>query len=90
MSSAAYPTGTLAKHGLHDVWLPAFADETRSAHHLEAMWLRRKNGPERHALWAGYYALKKAAEETAEHIRKRGGILFAWYGSAALQQGGAA
>lgn len=84
------PTGTLATNRLHDVWLPAFAEECSAAERLEAMWLRRKDSPERKALWSGYYALKKAAEQTAEHIRKRGGILFAWYGSAALQQGGAA
>lgn len=88
-TTPSFSTGTLAKHGLHNVWLPAFADETRSAHLLEAMWLRRKNGPERDALWAGYYALKQVAERTTEHILMRGGILFAWSGSTALQGGAA-
>lgn len=84
------PTGTLATNALHDFWLPAFETECSAAERLRAMWARRKDGPDTAALLEGWLALAAVSKETAEQIRKRGGILFAWHGSAALQQGGAA
>ena len=83
------PTGTLATNCLLDIWLPIFAKESAAAVRLHGMWLHHKAGAERDALLEGYWALCKAARATAEHIRLRGGILFVWDGSAALNGGAA-
>ncbi len=87
----ARPTSSksLAAEGLQQVWLPAFDRECREAELLLRMFDRRKASPERDALWSGYWALQQTAKETAENIRKRGGLLFAWEGSTALTGGAA-
>jgi len=57
------------------LWLHSANGESTSAERLLAMWNRRKDGPEREALWNGFWALKVRADEAVEALRKCGGLL---------------
>lgn len=65
-------------------WLLEAATHAQALYKLHS---KRKAGPDQEALWDGYYALKLKAEEYAKTLTERGGLLFAFPGTAALKGG---
>lgn len=57
-------------------WLLDQDEAHRNAMRLKAMSVRRKDGPDRDALWAGYWSLKTKADQITETLRDCGGLLF--------------
>ena len=75
MPATTAQQGTLT-HNFIPFYLVEGSYLLKSAATLLAMRGKRKNGPERHALWEGHYAVKCEAEKFVEALRERGGILF--------------
>lgn len=71
------------------LYLGLMLEEEAHAQVLDKLQNKRKPGPERDALWHGYYAMKQKAKEHAIDLRNRGGLLFAWAGTKALNRGAA-
>lgn len=69
------PTDSLARYRV-SFWLLEHDEAHRNAMRLHTMSLRRMDGPDRDALWSGYWSLKKEADTVVERLRDRGGLLF--------------
>ena len=78
-------TGTLAKPYIAER-LGWYDEACRHADALLAMARKRGAGtPAYDALFAGYWALTKEANDHVDALRERGALLFAWRGSRALK-----
>ena len=78
-------TGALAKPYIAER-LGWYAEACRHADALHAMYRKRAAGtPAYDALFAGYWALTKEANDHVDALRERGALLFAWRGSRALK-----
>lgn len=69
------PRGSLSRMGVA-FWLLEQDEVHRNARRLKTMSLRRKDGPDRDALWAGYWSLRTKADQMTETLRDCGGLLF--------------
>ena len=67
--------GTLAKDYVPKYLLWATRDQ-QAADRLKQMFRKRKDGPERDAIWEGSWALQGKVEHYIECLRDRGGLLF--------------
>lgn len=59
------------------IYLIVATDRGAEAAALRAIWTRRtKDSAEKRALWSGYYALKRQAENAVDDVVSQGALLF--------------
>ena len=68
-------SGTLDRDEYHRKYLLWIAECQRNGDLLHHLFLRRKDGPERDAIWEGYWALKAKCEDFVRKARDRGVLL---------------
>lgn len=61
-----------------------FLEKSRAALVLKKMWLDRRRGPQKDALFEGYYEVAKRAHDQLEHAKNNGLLLLCWHGTRAL------
>ncbi|SFE88344.1 hypothetical protein [Paracidovorax wautersii] len=81
----AGPTYATYRHSLAETWLPAFRQECANADRLLQLALKRKNGPDKEALFAGHFAVLLELARTVQTVTNLGGLPLLWEGSAALK-----
>lgn len=75
MQTQSKPRDSLARRNVA-FWLLECERQQWNAMHLYKMLMRRKDGPDREALWSGYFAVEADANVMVERLRDLGGLLF--------------
>lgn len=74
-ASSPAQRGTIRQDALNASYLRWIAERETSASFLLRLYFRRKPGPERQALWTGYWALTQEVKQLVEAARDRGLLL---------------